>query len=94
MLLELKDAPLAPELAYIKKWTEEYGFSLDLIIEACNRTMAKLHQPSFEYTDSILKKWIASNVHHLSDLKRLDSALPSDCCPPKSRNKTCCEKQI
>lgn len=67
-------AAAAPELAYIKKWTEEYGFSLDLIIEACNRTMAKLHQPSFEYTDSILKKWIASNVHHLSDLKRLDSA--------------------
>lgn len=67
-------AAAAPELAYIKKWTEEYGFSLDLIIEACNRTMAKLHQPSFEYTDSILKKWIASNVHHLSDLQRLDSA--------------------
>lgn len=67
-------AAAAPELAYIKKWTEEYGFSLDLIIEACNRTMAKLHQPSFEYTDSILRKWIASNVHHLSDLKRLDSA--------------------
>ena len=67
-------AAATPELAYIKKWTEEYGFSLDLIIEACNRTMAKLHQPSFEYTDSILKKWIASNVHHLSDLQRLDSA--------------------
>ncbi len=66
-------AAAAPELAYIKKWTEEYGFSLDLIIEACNRTMAKLHQPSFEYTDSILRKWIASNVHHLSDLQRLDS---------------------
>ncbi|WP_461810233.1 DnaD domain protein [Faecalimonas sp.] len=64
----------APELAYIKKWTEEYGFTLDLIIEACNRTMAKLHQPSFEYTDSILKKWITSNVHHLADLQRLDSA--------------------
>lgn len=34
----------------------------------------KLHQPSFEYTDSILKKWIASNIHHLTDLERLDTA--------------------
>lgn len=65
-------APAAPELVYIKKWTEEYGFTLDIVIEACNRTMAKLHQPNFEYTDSILKKWNNSEIHHLSDLKRLD----------------------
>lgn len=66
--------PAAPELVYIKKWTEEYGFTLDIVIEACNRTMAKLHQPSFEYTDSILKKWLSSNIHHLADLERLDVA--------------------
>lgn len=67
-------APAAPELTYINKWTEEYGFTLDLVVEACNRTMAKLHQPSFEYADSILRKWLSSNVHHLSDLPRLDLA--------------------
>lgn len=67
-------APAAPELAYIKKWTEEYGFTLDIVIEACSRTMAKLHQPNFEYTDSILKKWLSSDIHHLADLERLDSA--------------------
>lgn len=66
--------PAAPELTYIKKWTEEYGFTLDIVLEACNRTMAKLHQPNFEYTDSILRKWLTSNVHHLSDLTRLDLA--------------------
>lgn len=65
-------APVASELVYITKWSEEYGFSLDLIGEACNRTMAKLHQPNFEYTDSILKKWLSSNVVHLSDLEHLD----------------------
>ena len=66
--------PAAPELTYIKKWTGEYGFTLDIVLEACNRTMAKLHQPSFEYADSILKKWLTANVHHLSDLERLDLA--------------------
>lgn len=66
--------PAAPELTYINKWTSEYGFTLDIVIEACNRTMAKLHQPNFEYADSILRKWLNSNVHHLSDLDRLDLA--------------------
>lgn len=66
--------PAAPELTYINKWTGEYGFTLDIVVEACNRTMAKLHQPNFEYADSILRKWLASNVHHLSDLTRLDLA--------------------
>lgn len=66
--------PAAPELTYINKWTGEYGFTLDIVVEACNRTMAKLHQPSFEYADSILRKWLASNVRHLSDLTRLDLA--------------------
>ena len=66
--------PAAPEIAYIKKWTDEFGFTLDIVIEACNRTMAKLHQPNFEYTDSILKKWKTSGIHHLSDLQRLDQA--------------------
>lgn len=67
-------APAAPELVYIRKWTGEYGFTLDIVLEACNRTMAKLHQPNFEYADSILRKWIASNIHHLADLERLDAA--------------------
>lgn len=67
-------APAAPELVYIRKWTDEYGFTLDLVVEACSRTMASLHKPSFEYTDSILRKWLASDIHHLADLKRLDAA--------------------
>ena len=66
--------PAAPEIAFIRRWTDEYGFTLDIVIEACNRTMAKLHQPNFAYTDSILKKWSTSGIHHLSDLKRLDQA--------------------
>ena len=67
-------APGQTELAFIKKWTEEYSFSLDIIIEACNRTINATHEPNFKYADSILAKWFASNVHHLSDIARLDQA--------------------
>lgn len=66
-------APAASETAYIKKWNEEYGFTLDIILEACNRTMNTIHQPNFEYTDTILKKWHNNNVHHLKDIEALDA---------------------
>lgn len=65
-------SPAAVELNYIKKWTDEYGLTLDIIVEACNRTIANTHQPDFKYTDSILKNWIAKGVHHLSDITKID----------------------
>lgn len=67
-------SPAALELNYIKKWTDEYGLTLDIIVEACNRTIANTHQPDFKYTDSILRNWIAKGVHHLSDITRIDLA--------------------
>lgn len=66
--------PATTEKEHITRWTDEYGFSLELIKEACNRTMASIHQPNFEYTESILKNWHTKNVHHLSDVHALDVA--------------------
>lgn len=60
------------EADFIKKWLEEYGFELDIILEACNRTITTIQQPSFPYTDSILNGWFKSKVHSLSDIKALD----------------------
>lgn len=67
-------APAASEISYIQKWTDDYGFSLDIIQEACNRTIAAIHQPSFEYADTILEKWHVGQVHHLKDVESLDAA--------------------
>ena len=61
------------ERDFIKKWSETYGFSLDLIIEACNRTLKATHQPSFEYTDSILSKWKNVNVKTIADVAKADA---------------------
>ena len=65
--------PVEAEISYMNKWLQEWGFSLDLITEACNRTMGAIHQPSFAYTDSILKSWYTSKVKSLADVKALDS---------------------
>ena len=62
------------EQQFLKKWTDEYHFDLEIIQEACGRTITAIHQPSFEYTDSILSSWFQKNVHTLSDIKTLDEA--------------------
>jgi len=61
--------PAPAEKELIDKWTKQYGFSLDIIIEACSRTISTIHQPSFQYADSILERWNKKNVRHISDLK-------------------------
>lgn len=62
------------ETAFIRKWTKEFAFDLPLIQEACARTITATHQPSFEYTDSILTSWHKNHVHTLEDIKTLDAA--------------------
>ncbi len=64
--------PSKGESDYVSKWTLSYGFHTDLILEACNRTMNSIHQPSFEYTDSILKRWKAAGISSLEEVKALD----------------------
>ena len=62
------------ETKLIEKWTGTYGFSVELVTEACNRTMQAIHQPSFEYTDSILNNWMKKNVSSLDEVAALDAA--------------------
>ena len=76
--------PADSELSYIRKWTEEFGFTLDIIREAVNRTVSATHQPSFEYADSILTRWKDSQVHHLQDIASLDDAFQKEKAAKKS----------
>ena len=67
-------SPAASELAYIQRWSGEYGFSDELILEACNRTMNSIHQPSFDYAESILKSWLEGGAKNRKDVEALDLA--------------------
>ncbi len=64
--------PAAVEKAFIVKWTDEYGFSMDLIVDACNRTINTIQKPSFQYADSILQRWLKKGVKSVNDLKSID----------------------
>lgn len=65
-------APTNKELEYINRWTREYGFSMDIIIEACERTVLAVDKHRFEYAEGILSSWNKENVHHKSDIRRVD----------------------
>ncbi len=65
---------ISSEIQTIQKWTGSYAFSMDIIKEACRRTIQATGKPSFEYADSILANWLKQQVHTLSDIVKLDSA--------------------
>ncbi len=62
------------ETTMIQKWTEGYAFSLDIVEEACARTISATHQPSFEYTDRILTNWHSAGVKSMDDIQKLDES--------------------
>ncbi len=64
--------PVTSELETMSRWLKEYCFSMDIILEACKRTISQIHQPSFQYADKILKKWNQNGVKTLSDIEKLD----------------------
>lgn len=65
-------SPTAKEVEYITRWTKEYGFTTDVIREACERTVLATDKHRFEYADSILSNWKKENVHGKSDIQKID----------------------
>lgn len=65
--------PTSKELEYINRWIKEYGFSSDIISEACERTVMATDSHRFEYAEGILSSWKKENVHRKSDIQRIDA---------------------
>ena len=65
--------PVENEISYIDTWRKTYGFDLELIQEACSRTVLSTGQPSFQYADKILSGWKDKNVRTLADVRLLDA---------------------
>ncbi|WDV45856.1 DnaD domain protein [Clostridiaceae bacterium M8S5] len=45
----------------INKWVDEWNFSNEVILLACEETL-KISQPNFKYLDGILSRWYKSNL--------------------------------
>ncbi len=66
--------PTAKEVDYINKWTGNFGFTMDIIFECCERTVLAVDTHRFEYADRILSNWKSQNVTSVKDIKELDKA--------------------
>ena len=48
------------EYNYIDRWINEYGFSIEDIVKACELTWRKNQGPNFPYANGILMNWVKS----------------------------------
>ncbi len=69
----LNRAPGLSERRFLNRWSA-FGFSSDLIEEACSRALLSTSHPDFKYADKILERWHDNDVHTMSDVKKLDDA--------------------
>ncbi|MDD4369974.1 MAG: DnaD domain protein [Anaerostipes sp.] len=69
----LNTNPAPAQLEYLKCWLDTEHFELELVIEACNRTIDSINKASFKYANSILKRWKDNQVHTLNDVKTFES---------------------
>jgi DnaD/phage-associated family protein len=60
------------EREFMDRWFSTYGFTREIVMEACNRTLAATHSPSFPYADKILDGWKKAGVRTMEEIKRLD----------------------
>jgi len=64
---------ISSETAYIEKWKNGLGFSIELIQKACEKTIQTIHEPSFEYTDRILSNWKENGITSLDEVAKADT---------------------
>ena len=82
------NAPTKAEADYAIKWVKEYGFTQDIILEACQRTVMATDKHRFEYADSIMANWRKNQVHHKADIKALDDAFAQSKSSAKASTKS------
>jgi len=66
------------EQEMIRRWFREFGFTKDIVLEACNRTLKAIHKPSFSYADKILTDWKKGGVRVMADIQKMDQQRERD----------------
>lgn len=61
------------EKKFVDRWSDNWNMDLGVIIEACNRTVLKLHHADFKYTEGILSHWKKEGVRTLQDVEQADA---------------------
>ncbi|MDE6714698.1 MAG: DnaD domain protein [Lachnospiraceae bacterium] len=76
-LLGKQGLPAKKEQEYINRWVVECAYSMELIEEACNRTVMKTDTNRFSYANSILESWHNDNIRSLKELNAAEAVRKS-----------------
>lgn len=69
--LGLRNQEPAPvQIRYMKKWINELKFPMEVIQEACNKTVAIIGKPNFSYVEKILLSWDSQNIKTIEKLEQ------------------------
>lgn len=66
--------PTQKEADYIQKWYKQYGFSQEMILAACEKTVLAVDSHRFEYTEGILSKWHSAGIRTLRDVQSAEES--------------------
>jgi len=66
--------PTPKEIEYMKKWRKDFSMPLELVTEACDRTILQTGQAKFSYADKILTEWYGKNVRTKEAVAALEDA--------------------
>ena len=65
--------PTDKEADFVRRWINDLGFSMDIITEACERSVMSTDKNRFAYADSILKSWSQAGVVSKRDIEAIDA---------------------
>ncbi len=78
--------PTDAEASMVTKWYTEYALPLDVIGEACERTVIAVDSHRLEYCDKILTAWYKAKVTNLNDIAAVDASFSSSKKAPAASN--------
>lgn len=70
--LGLHNQPAPSQIEIMDQWLHEDGFSINLILEACKRTINAIGKPSFPYVSKILERWKEDGIHTLQEVQEAE----------------------
>ncbi|MBE5825935.1 MAG: DnaD domain protein [Butyrivibrio sp.] len=76
--LGMENNPTDKETSFINRWRNELGFSMEIILEACDRTVLAVQKNRLKYCDGILQNWHKNKVVTREDIAGLDATHSAD----------------
>ncbi len=61
--------PTPSQKRFMDKWLEEYGMSVEMILEACDLTAVQIGKPKITYIDKIISEWHKNGIKTVEGVK-------------------------